>query len=357
MAAFAVNMLLAASSVNSKIPFSMETILRIGTIAICIYDYVRTIPAEYKFWKDRGPQIRPNLVLFVLIRYISMAMVVVSNVGYFSLSFTPESCRRYYMVAVVLKGLSSSQVANTVADILIVLQASVCQVVLGLRAYSISRRSERVKIFLIVFTLIITILEWFTNLFGRVMIQRNGNCTSGNDPTKLVNWTFYIWAMAYDIVTLGLSTYYLIKAGGAGVSSMTGLVKAMVMDGLGYIVILTITNTLNLILYRASQLDAQAAAASLGFAFTWIMTQNILIKTRDAGMRSFKSLQPSSGRNPYSSRSDDQTNMPVTTRGIELEVQVKIDRDHTMDSERGVKWDMEEADLKSDLENRFTKSA
>ncbi|PBK90945.1 hypothetical protein ARMGADRAFT_933342, partial [Armillaria gallica] len=229
--------------------------------------YVRTIPAEYKFWKDRGPQIRPNLVLFVLIRYISMAMVVVSNIGYFSLSFTPESCRRYYMIAVVLK----------------VLQASVCQFVLALRTYSISRRSERVKIFLIISTLIITILEWFTNLYGRVMIQRNGNvcsCTSGNDPTKLVNWTFYIWAMAYDIVTLGLSTYYLIKAGGAGVSSMTGLVKAMIMDGLGYIVILTITNTLNLVLYRASQLDAQAAAASLGFAFTWIMTQNILIKTR-----------------------------------------------------------------------------
>ncbi|KAK0435252.1 hypothetical protein EV421DRAFT_1241047 [Armillaria borealis] len=334
MTAFAINMLLASNAVNSKIPFSMETILRIGTIAICIYDYVRTIPAEYKFWKDRGPQIRPNLVLFVLIRYISMAMVVVSNVGYFSLSFTPESCRRYYMIAVVIK----------------VLQASVCQFVLALRTYSISRRSERVKIFLIVFTLIITILEWFTNLYGRVMIQRNGNCTSGNDPTKLVNWTFYIWAMAYDIVTLGLSTYYLIKAGGAGVSSMTGLVKAMVMDGLGYIVILTITNTLNLILYRASQLDAQAAAASLGFAFTWIMTQNILIKTRDAGMRSFKSLQPSSGRNPYSSRSDDQTNMPVTTRGIELEVQVKIDRDRTLDDR--VKWDMEEVDLKSDLENQ-----
>ena len=67
-------------------------------------------------------------------------------------------------------------------------------------------------------------------------------------------------------------------------------------------------------------------------------------------MRSFKSLQPSSGRNPYSSRSDDQTNMPVTTRGIELEVQVKIDRDRTLDDR--VKWDMEEVDLKSDLENQ-----
>ncbi|KAG7439507.1 uncharacterized protein BT62DRAFT_1081562 [Guyanagaster necrorhizus] len=314
---FVANMLLAAIMFNSKIPLTTETVLRIGTIAICIYDYVRTIPAEYKFWRDKGPQIRPNLVLFVLIRYI-------------------KSCRRFYMVAVVLK----------------VMQATVCQFVLALRTYSISRRSQRVKIFLIAFTLIITTLEWFTNLYGRLMLQTNGNCTSGNEPTKLVNWTFYIWAMMYDIVTLGLSTYYLIKAGGASVSSMTGLVRAMVMDGLGYIVILTITNTLNLILYRASKLDAQAAAASLGFTFTWIMTQNILIKTRDAGVRSFKSLQPSSGRNPYSSsRSDDQTNMPVTTsRGIELEVQVKIDRDRTVD-QQGVKWGVTEIDLKPDLEH------
>lgn len=83
----------------------METVLRLGTIAICIYDYIRTLPAEYKFWRDKGPQIRPNLVLFVLIRYISVAVLIVSNVGYFSHSFGEKSCQRYYMVPVVLKGM------------------------------------------------------------------------------------------------------------------------------------------------------------------------------------------------------------------------------------------------------------
>ncbi len=209
MTTFAINMLLASNAVNSKIPFSMETILRICTIAICIYEFVSYflvdrvvlkhllamfVPSQQSINFGRTevhryalsmsltlfsscPEINPlvfgSLVLFVLIRYISMAMVVVSNVGYFSLSFTPESCRRYYMIAVVLKGVSSHRLVDTVTDVLIVLQASVCQFVLALRTYSISRRSERVKIFLIVFTLIITILEWFTNLYGRVMIQRN----------------------------------------------------------------------------------------------------------------------------------------------------------------------------------------
>ncbi|PBK99345.1 hypothetical protein ARMGADRAFT_499180 [Armillaria gallica] len=318
---------------------SMETVLRLGTIAICIYDYVRTLPAEYKFWRDKGPQIRPNLVLFVLIRYISVAVLVVSNVGYFSHSFGEKSCQRYYMVPVVLKAL----------------QMTVCQFILGLRTYSISRRSQRIKIFLIVVTVIITLLEWFTNLYGRVMIRTDGNCTSGNDPSKLVNWTFYIWAMLYDMTTLGLSTYFLIKAGGSGLSSMTGLVRAMIIDGLGYIALLTVTNTLNLILYRASSLNAQAAAATLGIAFTWIMSQNILIKTRDAGMRSYKNHQPSSGRTPYS-RSDDQSPaaVAVTTKGIELEVQVTINREQDAD-DAGVKWDDSRSDVESQKMSRLTR--
>lgn len=318
---------------------SMETVLRLGTIAICTYDYVRTLPGEYKFWRDKGPQIRPNLVLFVLIRYISAAVLIVSNVGYFSHSFGEKSCQRYYMVPVVLKAL----------------QMTVCQLILGLRTYSISRRSQRIKSFLVVVTVIVTLLEWFTNLYGRVMIQTDGNCTSGNDPSKLVNWMFYIWAMLYDMTTLGLSTYFLVKAGGSGLSSMTGLVRAMVVDGLGYIVLLTITNTLNLILYRASSLSAQAAAATLGIAFTWIMSQNILIKTRDAGMRSYKNHQPSSGRTPYS-RSDDQSPaaVAVTTKGIELEVQVTINREQDVD-EPGVKWDDSRSDVESQKMSRLTR--
>ncbi|PBK71999.1 hypothetical protein ARMSODRAFT_797474 [Armillaria solidipes] len=320
---------------SSNIPLSLETILRLGTIAICIYDYVRTLPAEYKFWRDKGPQIRLNLVLFVLIRYVSIITLVISNVGYFSHSFSAKACKNFYMASVVMK----------------VLQTTICQFILGIRAYSISRRSDRVRIFLIVFTVLITVLEWFTNLYGRIMIQSNGNCTSGNDPSKLVNWTFYIWAMLYDMATLGISTYYLFRASANGLSSMTGLVKAMIVDGLGYILILTVSNTLNLVLYRASKLDAQAAAASLGFAFTWIMSQNILIKTRDAGMRSMKSRNPSSGRNNAfsTSRSDDQTaGGPVTTKGgIELEVQVRIDREHDSADGGRIKWD----DARSDWEN------
>lgn len=64
-----------------------------------------------------------------------------------------------------------------------------------------------------------------------------------------------------------------------------------------------------------------------------------------------KSRNPSSGRNNAfsTSRSDDQTaGGPVTTKGgIELEVQVRIDREHDSADEGRIKWD----DARSDWEN------
>ncbi|KIJ63169.1 hypothetical protein HYDPIDRAFT_113767, partial [Hydnomerulius pinastri MD-312] len=55
----------------------------------------------------------------------------------------------------------------------------------------------------------------------------------------------------------------------------------MIYDGLGYFVVLTACNILNLILYRASDEAVQSSGASLGYAVTWIMSQRILIHLRE----------------------------------------------------------------------------
>lgn len=57
----------------------------------------------------------------------------------------------------------------------------------------------------------------------------------------------------------------------------------MLYDGLGYFVALTASNILNLILYRASDVNIQSAGVSLSYSVTWIMSQRILIHLRDAG--------------------------------------------------------------------------
>ncbi|KIY65879.1 hypothetical protein CYLTODRAFT_399754 [Cylindrobasidium torrendii FP15055 ss-10] len=242
--------------------------------------------------------------------------MVVSSVGYFSKSFTVESCKHYYMLPVVFK----------------VIQIAVCQIILAIRTYSVSRKNRNVGIVLSVALVIVTALQFFTNIYGRIpLLHEDGACTSGNDPTKLVNWMFYVWAIIYDILTLSLSTYYLIR-GGSGLKGMTNLVKTMVVDGLGYIVVLTAINILNLILYRTRVPEAQAAGATLGFAFTWIMSQNMLIKIR-------KVVNGSNRMNTVFSSSGGRQRTEIvgaTTTPIELDtVQIKIDRSVEVDSGHG----------------------
>lgn len=116
------------------------------------FSYVRTLPAEYKFWRDKGPQIRlkcvvvdicffklkrssfTSLILFVLIRYVSIVTLVISNVGYFSHSFSAKACKNFYMVSVVMKGRHRNFLTLPLIHFtVLVLQTTICQFILGIR--------------------------------------------------------------------------------------------------------------------------------------------------------------------------------------------------------------------------------
>ena len=83
-----------------------------------------TWPAEWRFYRgQKSWKISPGCILFILIRcvgcrsgqcdvallteaaprYLSMATIVVSNVGYFA-TFSKETCDHYYIAAPVFKG-------------------------------------------------------------------------------------------------------------------------------------------------------------------------------------------------------------------------------------------------------------
>ncbi|EMD34791.1 hypothetical protein CERSUDRAFT_86212 [Gelatoporia subvermispora B] len=243
-----------------------ESYLRIIALSIAAYDYIITIPAERRFYRNqRWSAPSPGCVLFICIRYLSIATLVVSNVGYFG-SFSLSVCSRYYIAAPIFK----------------VLQIMVSQIILGIRTLNIARRSSWAKWVLLALFIIATTLEWFTNLFQRNFEQNSHhNCTAGNNVAHLSTWLFYVVAMGYDVITLCISTWFLL---GFRTSSgrMTELVQIMLYDGLGYFVVLTGANIFNLIIYHTSDEATQSSAASLGYALTWIMSQRILIHLREA---------------------------------------------------------------------------
>ncbi|KAJ8469191.1 hypothetical protein ONZ51_g9150 [Trametes cubensis] len=171
--------------------------IRIISLSISLYDYLLTLPAEWRFYSSqRSWRLSLGCILFIAIRYTSIAVLTLSNVGYFGNFFTAHTCARYYIAAPIFK----------------VIQTMVSQLILGIRTINISRRSTLVTWIVACAFLSFTTAQWFLNLWNRVPVQgRHNNCTAGNTPPVLTVWLYYLLSMAFDILTLGISTIYLVS--------------------------------------------------------------------------------------------------------------------------------------------------
>ncbi|KAG2151248.1 uncharacterized protein EDB93DRAFT_1336732 [Suillus bovinus] len=243
-----------------------EKYLRIASISVALYDYIITIPAEWRFYRSQSSfsRLRLACILFVLIRYGSIMVMIISNYGVFSTSFTQETCKHYFMVSPIFK----------------VIQTMISQVILGVRTFNIARRDRRIGIALVVLYFVSVLLEWFTNMFDRIPVVVNGNCTPGNSGKILSAWFYYTIAMSYDLMVLTISTVYLLRYNPLN-SRLERLVRVLIYDGIGHFVVLTGSNVFNIVLYHTSDIQTQAAGASIGFVVTWIMCQRILIHLRE----------------------------------------------------------------------------
>lgn len=243
-----------------------ETYFRIASISIAFYDYIITLPAEWRFYRNQPSIFRISLscVLFILIRYISALVMILSNYGYFATSFTQQTCQYYYLVTPAFK----------------VMQSMTSQVILGVRTFNIARRDRKIGFALLLLYLICISSEWFTDLYHRIPVVVNGNCTPVDSGKTLSAWLFYLAVMLYDLVMLTISTIHLLHYN--PLSSRVGrLVRLLIYDGIGYFIVLSAANLLNLILYHTTDSETQSAGASLGYAVTWIMSQRILINIQD----------------------------------------------------------------------------
>ncbi|KAI8986713.1 hypothetical protein BD414DRAFT_415837 [Trametes punicea] len=246
--------------------------LRVISLSIALYDWILTLPAEWRFYRSqRSWRLSLGCSLFIAIRYSSIAVITLSNVGYFGSFFTPQTCARYYIAPPIFK----------------VVQTMVSQMILGIRTINISRRSRGITWTVVSVFFLITTAQWFLNLWNRVRessradhLATRPSCTAGNKPPILTVWLYYLLSMVFDILTLSISTVYLI-----GFNPKSGkcvLPISMLTDGLVYFVALTGVNIFNLILYRKTDEATQSSGVSLGYALTWIMSQRILIHLRDA---------------------------------------------------------------------------
>ncbi|KAI0252205.1 hypothetical protein BJV78DRAFT_380092 [Lactifluus subvellereus] len=245
---------------------AVDTNLRVVSIAVAISEYFYTLPSEYRLYISADRR-KLGLTLFILIRYSSVILMVISNMGYFYDHFSPKSCGHYYYVAPVFK----------------VIQLMVSQAILGLRTYCISIRNIWVGRIILSTYVIVVGFQWFSNLLYLIPIMTNGNCVAASSHPQLPvsAWSFYLAAMLFDCIALSISTVYLLRMRVAGASSVSRLVNIMLYDGLGYFVALTAVNTLNVFLHREINHSIPSSGVSLGYAITGIMNQRLLIHPRE----------------------------------------------------------------------------
>ncbi|KAG1850796.1 hypothetical protein DFJ58DRAFT_746359 [Suillus subalutaceus] len=243
-----------------------EKYMRIASISIAFYDYILTLPAEWRFYRSQSSIFHMSLscVLLILIRYVSIVTIVTSNYGYFSSHFTQQACQQYYLVAPIFK----------------VVQTMISQAILGVRTFNVARRDRRIGIALLLIYFFLVLVEWFTNIFGRAPVVIDRSCTPADAGRTLSTWFFYLAPMLYDIVMVTISTKHLLHYNPLS-SRVERLIRVLIYDGVGYFLVLSVSNILNLILYHTTDFQTQSAGASMGYAVTWIMSQRILIHIRE----------------------------------------------------------------------------
>ncbi|KAI0252947.1 hypothetical protein BJV78DRAFT_257516 [Lactifluus subvellereus] len=245
---------------------AVATNLRVTSMSIAAYDYFLILPWEYRLYKSSDKR-RLGLILFILMRYSSVILMVISNVGFFYHDFSPKSCGHYYHVASIFKVMVS-------------------QAILGVRTYCISLHNIWVGRIILSTYVIVVGFQWFSNSVHFIPVMTNGNCVPGRSRPDLLasTWSFYLAAMLFDCLVISISTVYLLKMRVAGVSAASRLANILLYDGLGYWVALTAVNMMNVFLERDIRYSIQASGVSLGYAVTWIMSQRILIHPHDAGV-------------------------------------------------------------------------
>ncbi|KAG2120387.1 hypothetical protein DEU56DRAFT_928417 [Suillus clintonianus] len=215
-----------------------EKYMRIASISIAFYDYIITLPAEWRFYRSQSSFFHMSIActLFILIRYFSILAIVVSNYGYFSSTFTLQTCQQFYVVAPVFKAV----------------QSMVSQLILGVRTFNIARRDRRIGIALLVLYIVAISAEWFADLYNRtpVMVdvrqcslERNLMQTTflfreTNAGKVLSTWFYYLALMIYDIVMVTVSTMHLLRYNPLS-TRVERLIRVLIYDGIGYFIMLS----------------------------------------------------------------------------------------------------------------------
>ncbi|KDN35983.1 hypothetical protein RSAG8_11134, partial [Rhizoctonia solani AG-8 WAC10335] len=147
-------LLVAATSISPS--SQTAAYMRVAAMTLAAYDWVITLRPEIRLYK-RHKAFSKAVILFALIRYVSIAAIILSNVGFFGTGFSARACHHYHLVAPLTKMFATL----------------ISQVIISIRTYAISRKSRWVLYALSTLFIISCVPEVLGNAWQRKVVQNS----------------------------------------------------------------------------------------------------------------------------------------------------------------------------------------
>ncbi|KAJ7772166.1 hypothetical protein B0H16DRAFT_1768710 [Mycena metata] len=365
----------------------MAAYLRVAAYTMALFEYLQTLPAEYRLYAKQNGLFRLSIacILFILVRYLGVLTLSTGVVGFFYHGFTPDACNRFFWVTPVLKLFLylSSQAILSVRQVKRrrLISAFSCPLVpqdirslaqvAGSPAHSCCAFPHIDATDGWIGNVRLDILETHSGAnesallsiprFFILLRQRRSSREAAQVAIfRAVAAIYYATCLFFDAVTMFISASYLWKFASSKHTNVNTLTTMMLRDGVVYFIVLTgkisstsedfslrdaAMNVVNLIFFLGSNSTLQSAATAPGYAVTMIFSGRFILNLSERGRdgRSNDTSHPS--RTPTSG---NRRGGPAHLRSPDDPVGIQVSKSVITMHDMGM------ADDGSDLQSRDT---
>ncbi|PPQ96816.1 hypothetical protein CVT26_006217 [Gymnopilus dilepis] len=151
--------------------FTIAAYMRVTSLAIAAYDYLETQPTAWRFYREHweSKRLTISVLLFSLLRSLSIVTLTISNIGFFYSHFTQATCSRFYLFPPAFKAsVGGNALPKNTAG-------------------------------------------WGCPYYCYGFESHERSCRAVNQVKVLGAYLFYAIAMIYDTITTSVSVLYLVK--------------------------------------------------------------------------------------------------------------------------------------------------
>ncbi|KAF7338977.1 hypothetical protein MVEN_01973900 [Mycena venus] len=240
--------------------------MRVSAASIYFFDYLMTLPSEYRIYKRQKNIWRPTAgcVLFILNRYVTLVSIIMATAFFFGTDWTKKTC------------------VPAIAGAFRALSASIVSVIFMWRTWVIWHKRRPILYFLMLVFIPTTVFTWGF-IFNEVPEVNNGvagSCGGLAGKGRVRGEVAFCSGMynyraniVFDALCAGLSTYKLvlnIKNDSSHISSI------LLVDGLGYLFASIALQVLNLIFLLSTDPAKQNTMITFTNAITGLLSQRII---------------------------------------------------------------------------------